>query len=52
MNDREVASFTCELFEAPVSVDLLQERIKYCALGEIWVYSFGMFCKETGRNLD
>eukprot|EP01052_Picozoa_sp_SAG31_P079058 SAG31_NODE_38638_length_294_cov_1.523077_1_plen_29_part_01 len=29
MNDREVASFTCQLLEAPLSLDLLQERVEY-----------------------
>ena len=52
MDDREVASCTCKLLEAALSVDLLQEGVEYCTLGEIWVHSFGMLRKKPGRNLD
>jgi hypothetical protein len=52
MDDREVASFTYQLLEAPLTFHLLQERGEYCTLGKIRVNSFWMLRKETGRNLN
>eukprot|EP01043_Picozoa_sp_COSAG02_P050995 COSAG02_NODE_5309_length_4450_cov_1.799127_3_plen_53_part_00 len=52
MDDRQVTSFTYQLLEAPLTFHLLQERIEYCTLGEIWVNSFWMLREETGHNLD
>ena len=52
MNNREVASFSCELLEAPLAFNLLQERVEDRALGEVRVHSFRMLREEARGDLD